>query len=415
MADSDLKRFSYTARDAQGKVVSGTVSADSQTAAAKRLQNMSLAPLSLRAATGKGSGAGLSTSLKLPERRKKVKAKHIAVFARQFATMIEAGLPLIRSLNALANQTDHPEMARVLPLVRNDVEGGTAFSLALSRHPSVFPPLMIGMVAAGEVSGSLGEAMNQVADNYDKEAKLRSKVVSALTYPVIVLVMAFLMVAFMMMFVIPRFAEVFKQLGGELPLPTQILMTLSSLSIYIFPALVVAFVAFSFWWRRHKSDRKVRNIVDPLKLKIPILGKFQNKIIMARFSRTLSSLLGSGVPVIQSLEIVASTVGSIVVSDALMEVRNAVRAGKPIYSTIEQFSVFPPLVVQMVSTGEETGQVPTMLTKVAEYYETEVEAASENLSAALEPILLIFLAVIVGSMIIALYLPMFTVYQNIGK
>lgn len=414
MAEAN-KRFAYTARDTQGKLVSGNVSADSETGAARRLQAMGLAPLSLRAANAPRKG-GLSLSLGRggeSRRRKKVKPKHIAMFARQFATMTDAGLPLVRSLNALSAQTDHSEMRRVLPLVRADVESGASFSVALSKHPDVFPPLMIGMVAAGEVSGSLGESMSQVADNYEKEAKLRAKVVSAMTYPVIVLIMAFVMVAFMMIFIIPKFSDVFKQLGGDLPLPTLILVNISHAAVFVIPVLIVGGIVFSFWWRKHKNDKKVRDIIDPIKLKAPIMGKFMQKISMARFARTFSSLLASGVPMIQSLEIVASTSGSVVVSNAISEVRDAVRAGRQVNSTMDRFPIFPPLMVQMISTGEETGALPTMLTKVAEYYEGEVESASETLSATLEPVLLIFLAVVVGGMIICMYLPIFSIYQYI--
>lgn len=416
MAETKVKRFAYTARDAQGKLVSGNVSADSETGAARRLQAMGLAPLSLRSTSGnKAGGFSLSFGRKGGEstRRRKVKPKDIAMFSRQFATMTDAGLPLVRSLNALAAQTDHSELRRVLPIVRTDVEAGAAFSVALSKHPDVFPPLMIGMIAAGEVSGSLGEAMGQVADNYDKEAKLRAKVVSALTYPVIVLIMAFVMVAFMMIFIVPKFSDVFAQLGGELPLPTLILVNMSHAAVYVIPLIVIGAFVFSFWWRQHKNDRKVREFVDPLKLKTPVLGKFMAKISMARFARTFSSLLASGVPMIQSLEIVSSTSGSIVVSNALSEIRDAVRAGRQVHSIMDRFPIFPPLLVQMISTGEETGALPTMLTKVAEYYEGEVESASERLSATLEPILLIFLAVVVGGMIICMYLPIFSIYQYI--
>jgi type IV pilus assembly protein PilC len=337
----------------------------------------------------------------------------LAMFARQFSTMIASGLPLVRALTAIIKQTDHSELRRVLPIIRGEVESGTAFSVALARHPMVFPPLMVGMIAAGEVSGSLALSMQQVAENYEKEARLRAKVVSALTYPVIVLILAFVMVAFMMIFVVPKFTEVFNQLGGQLPLPTAILVELSHWAPLGVTVTAVLIAVFSFWWRRHRNDVKVREFIDPAILRIPIMGKFAQKVNLARFARTFSSLLSSGVPMVQTLEIVASTAGSIVITNALTEVKSAVRAGKPVHTTLEQFPVFPPLVNQMVATGEETGALPDMLTKIAEYYEGEVETSSETLSSVLEPILLIFLAVIVGSMIVALYLPIFSIYQYI--
>lgn len=415
MAESTVRRFAYTARNNQGQLTSGVIQSDSETGAARRLQAMGLAPISLRVSAGDDSrnkAGGGSFSL-LGRRRKKVKPKHLAMFSRQFATMTDAGLPLVRSLNALMEQTDHPELRRVLPIIRGDIEAGTAFSVSMSRHPEVFPPLMVGMVAAGEVSGSLAYAMSQIAANYEKEARLRAKVVSALTYPVIVLVMAFVMVAFMMVFVVPKFTEVFAQLGGELPLPTQILVTLSQWAPVSLAVIGAGSLVFGVWWRQHKNDVKVREIIDPLKLRVPVLGKFQQKISIARFSRTFASLLSSGVPMIQTLEIVASTAGSIVITNALSEIKNAVRSGRPVHGIMEQFPIFPPLVNQMVATGEETGALPAMLDKVAEYYEEEVETSSETLSATLEPVLLILLAVVVGSMIIALYLPIFSIYQYI--
>lgn len=415
MADESVKRFSYTARNNQGELVSGTISSDSETGAARRLQAMGLAPLSLRKASGSGSAKGFSlSSLNFKNRKKKVKAKHLALFARQFATMIDAGLPLVRTLSALIDQSDNKEFKEVLPLIRADVEAGQPLSVAFSKYPLVFPPLFVGMIAAGEVSGSLSVSLERISDNYDKEARLRSKVVSALTYPVIVLIMAAVMVAFMMIFVVPRFADVFKQLGGELPLMTQILVNMSNAAVFVIPLTVVGLVVFSTWWRNHKNDRKVREYIDPIKLKLPILGKFLKKIYIARFSRTFASLLSSGVPMIQTLEIVSATSGSIVLSNALDEVRNSVRAGRPVASAMEEFPVFPPLVNQMISTGEETGALAPMLEKIADYYEQDVEVASDQLGSTLEPVMLIFLASIVGSMVIALYLPIFSIYQYMG-
>lgn len=410
MAEEQIRRFTYTARNAQGAMVSGAITADSETGASRRLQAMGLAPLSVRKADGSGRGTGLNRQI---GRGRRVKPKHLAVFGRQFATMTMAGLPLVRAINALAEQADHPELRRVLPLVRNDVEGGTAFSVALSRHPRIFPPLLIGMVASGEVSGSLGLAMEQVAANYEKEARLRAKIFSAMLYPTAVLAMAFVMVTAMLLFVVPRFASIFAQLGGRLPLPTRILVVASHLAGIAIPILIVGGIVFTVWWRRHAQDRAVRLVVDPLKLRIPIFGVFFQKIAIARFARTFSTLLSSGVPMLQALDIVSATSGSLVISDALGEVRTAVRAGRPVASTLGNFPVFPPLVVQMVSTGEETGALANMLSRVAEFYEEEVDTASEGLTALIEPILIVMLALVVGSMVVSLYLPIFKVFDLI--
>jgi type IV pilus assembly protein PilC len=411
VAEQSIQRYAYTARNAQGELVSGTIAADSETGAARRLQAMGLAALSLRAGAKQGGSRFSLADLDPRNRRKKVRAKHLAMFSRQFSTMISAGLPLVRAMNALAKQTEHPELQRVLPLVRADIESGSSFSAALAKHPTVFPTLLVGMVGAGEVSGTLGAALDRVADSYDKDAQLRSRVVSAMTYPVIVLAMAALMVTGMMLFVVPRFAKVFADLGAELPLPTQILIGISQAAVFVVPLLVVGGVFFSVWWGKHKNDDKIRDFIDPLKLRIPVIGPFLKKILIARFARTFGSLLASGVPIIQTLDIVSATAGSSVITKAMLEVKEAVRSGKPVNGTMEQHKVFPPLVVQMVSTGEETGALPDMLTRVAGFYEDEVRTTSEQLSAIIEPVLLIFLAVIVGGMVIALYLPIFSIYS----
>jgi type IV pilus assembly protein PilC len=408
VAQEEDKRYTYTARNAAGELVSGTLTAADETVAARRLQSLGLQPLALQQQT---------SARRRPEGKalfaKKVKAKHLSLFARQFATMTDAGLPLIRSLAALNEQADHPELKRVLPLVRRAVEEGKPLSVALEQHGDVFPPLMIGMIASGELSGSLSQTLSGIADNYDKEARLRGKVVSAMTYPTIVLGLAFVMVAFMMVFVIPTFKQVFTNLGGELPLPTQILMTISESSIFIFPVLIALMVAFAAWWKKHKSDPGVRNFIDPLKLRLPVMGKFVQKVIIARFARTFASLLESGVPMIQTLDIVSRTAGSVVISRALDEVRQSVRAGKQVSTVMADHPIFTPLVTQMVNTGEETGALSVMLSKVADFYEQEVDTGSDQLSATLEPILLILLAVVVGGMIVALYLPIFSIYEQL--
>jgi type IV pilus assembly protein PilC len=405
MAESKQVRFNYTARDQSGAMKSGSITADSSTGAAKRLQGQGLAPISIKSTDAQGNSKGIAG--KSIGRAKKVKSKHIAILARQFSAMIEAGLPLVRSLQAVNDQADHPEFKRVLPILKSDVEAGTAFSVAMARHDRIFPPLMIGMIAAGEVSGSLGKAMQQVSDNYEKEAKLKSKVFAAMIYPIVVLVMAILMVTGMLIFVVPKFAGIFKNLGGALPLPTRILVAMSGFVKIGAPIAFVAAFLFSFWWAKHKNDRSIRLFIDPLKLRLPIMGSFFQKISIARFS----SLLASGVPMLQTLEIVSATSGSIVIGDALKEVRNSVRAGKPIASTLSNYPVFPPLVIQMMATGEETGSLPTLLDKVADFYEGEVDTAADALTSVLEPVMIVGLAGIVGAMVISLYLPIFKVFD----
>lgn len=404
--NTDSQKFAYTARTAQGDMASGQISADSETAAARRLQAMGLAPLTLRP-------AGASTFKNRTPRKKPVKPKDLALFSRQFGTMIDAGLPIVRGIQAISQQTSHPTLAVVLPAVQSDLERGNSLSTSLAKHPRVFPPLMIGMVAAGEVSGSLGRSLDTVALTYTKEAKLRSKIIAAMLYPGIVLTMAILMVIGMLVFVVPKFTKIFADLGGTLPLPTRILVTLSHTMIYIGPVVLILTIAFSVWWARNKNSRKVREFIDPAKFKVPIFGVFFQKIAIARFARSFSSLLESGVPMLQSLDIVSTTSGSIVVGDALQGIRKDVATGKNLAQPMSQYPIFPPLVVQMIATGEETGALPDMLQRVADFYENEVDTAAESLSSILEPILIVLLASVVGGMIISLYLPMFKVYDLI--
>ena len=408
MAEEKIKRFNYTARNNQGQLVGGTIASDDEAGAAKRLQGMGLAPLSIRPTTGSGP-----TGKRNIGRAKRVKAKDLAILGSQFSTMLDAGLLLVRTIKSVTEQTTHPELKRVLPLVQKNVEEGNNLSSSMAKYPMIFPNLMIGMVAAGEESGHLSESMQQVATNYEKEAKLRSKVFSALLYPAVVLGIAGIMLTAMLLFVVPRFTAIFKTLGGTLPLPTQMLVLFSHIASFASPIGIVFSFFSSTLWRKYKQDRRLRNVIDPIKLKMPILGKFFQKIALARFSRTFASLLTSGVPMLNAIEIVANTAGSTVISDALLEVRQAVHDGKEISPTLQKHYIFPPLVIQMVSAGEETGTIPKMLNKIADFYEMEVDAASEALTSILEPVLIVFLALIVGSMVISLYLPIFKVFTLI--
>jgi len=408
MAEEKIKRFNYTARDIKGQLVGGTIAAEDETGAAIRLQKMGLAPLTIRSTSNNGPVGKKSFG-----RAKRVKPKDLAILGSQFSTMLDAGLLLVRTIKSVTEQSTHPELKRVLPLVQKNVEEGNHLSSSLAKYPNVFPNLMIGMVAAGEESGHLSEAMQQASTNYEKEAKLRSKVFAALLYPGVVLGIAGIMLTAMLLFVVPRFTAIFKNLGGTLPLPTQILVLFSHAAVFVIPVLIVFSFFASTLWRKYKQDKRIRRVIDPIKLKMPILGKFFQKISLARFSRTFSSLLTSGVPMLNALEIVANTAGSIVISDALMDVRQAVHDGKEIAPTLAKHPVFPPLVIQMMSAGEETGTIPKMLNKIADFYELEVDTASDALTSILEPVLIVFLALIVGSMVISLYLPIFKVFTLI--
>jgi type IV pilus assembly protein PilC len=399
--------FAYKARDKAGKVVTGTVEADNAAAVATKLKGMSYAPISIDQ-----HKAGLSTELKIPGMgAKKVKLKDLAIFSRQFATMINAGLSLLRALNILAEQTDNSELARVLGEVRNDVETGNALSAAMQKHPKVFPPLMVNMTKAGEIGGFLDSVLLQVAENYEAEVKLRGKVKSAMTYPIVVLVMALLCVTAMLIFIVPVFATMFKDLGATLPAPTRILVFMSEQMRTLAPIMLGSIIAFFFVWKRVKHKPQVRNVVDPMKLKAPVFGKLFQKIALSRFARNLGTMMKSGVPILQSLDIVADTTGNVVVGRAVRDVQESVRTGEALSKPLEQHSVFPPMVVQMMAVGEDTGALDTMLLKISEFYDQEVEATTESLTALLEPVMIGVLGGIVGSMIIALYMPIFKVFD----
>jgi type IV pilus assembly protein PilC len=402
--------YAYQVRDRAGKVITGKLEADNQAAVAQRLKEMGYAPISISEAAGKG----MSSEIKIPGMGKKnVKLKDLAIFSRQFATMINSGLSLLRALNILSEQTENKEFTRVLSEVRNDVETGNALSSAMAKHPKVFPPLMINMTKAGEVGGFLDSTMLQIAENYEAEVKLRGKVKAAMTYPVVVFVMAILMCSGMLIFIVPTFAKMFTSLGGELPFPTKVLIMMSDLLKMTGPFILVGLVVGAKVWTQVKHKEGVRNVFDPLKLKMPVFGDLFQKIALARFARNLGTMMKSGVPILQSLDIVADTTGNIVLARAIRDVQESVRTGEAIAAPLANHAVFPPMVVQMMAVGEDTGALDTMLLKIAQFYDQEVEATTEALTALIEPLMIAFLGAIVGSMIIAMYMPIFKVFDLI--
>jgi len=400
--------YEYSVRDRSGKIVSGKLEAESQAAVATKLKSMGYAPVSINE-----SKAGMKKEISIPGFGKKVKLKDLAVMSRQFATMINAGLSMLRSLTILAEQTENKELRRVLGEVGKDVETGLALSNAMAKHPNVFPPLMVNLTRAGEVGGFLDTVLLQVAANYEAEVKLRSKIKSAMTYPVVVLIMAVLAVTGMLLFIVPVFAGMFAELGATLPAPTRVLVFLSEKMKILAPLGLVGFIAFLFVWKRVKHKDGVRNTLDPLKLKIPVFGGLFQKVALTRFCRNLGTMLKAGVPILQALDIVADTTGNVVLAHATRDVQESVRRGETLAGPLANHSVFPPMVVQMLSVGEDTGALDTMLGKIAEFYDAEVEATTESLTALLEPLMIAFLGGIVGSMIIALYMPIFKIFDLI--
>jgi type IV pilus assembly protein PilC len=402
--------YEYAVRNRDGKIVKGQIEAQNEGAVAARLRAMGAAPLSI----SEVSNTGLNRSIKIPGFGDKIGMKDLAIMARQLATMINAGLSLLRSLQILAEQTENKALAKVLFSVRSDVEAGSALSFALGRHPIVFPPLLVNMIKAGEVGGFLDQVLISVAENYESEVKLRSKIKSAMTYPVVVFCMAILATAGMLLFIVPVFAAMFASLGGQLPLPTRVLVFMSQvLKIATIPLIILGII-FMTWWRKHKNDLAVRSRLDPLKLKLPIFGTLFKKVAVARFTRNFGTMVRSGVPILQALDIVGETSGNIVVENAAKAVRDSVRSGQSLAGPLREHPVFPPMVVQMISVGEDTGALDEMLHKISQMYDQEVEATTEALTSLIEPLMIAMLGAIVGSMIIALYMPIFTIFDLIG-
>jgi len=399
--------YAYKVRDRAGKTVSGTIEAESPSAVANKLKGMGYAPISIEA-----FNPGMKREIKLGG-KKKVKLKDLAIFARQFATMINSGLSLLRALNILTEQTENPTLRAVLAEVRNDVETGNSLSSAMAKHPTVFPPLMVNMTKAGEVGGFLDSVLLQVATNYEAEVRLRGKVKSAMTYPIVVFVMAILMCAVMLIFIVPVFAKMFEDLGSTLPFPTRVLVFLSGVLRKTAPLILVGLVAAWQVWKRVKLKEGVRNVVDPFKLKLPVFGPLFQKIALARFARNLGTMLKSGVPILQSLDIVSDTTGNVVLARAVRDVQESVRTGESISGPLTEHAVFPAMVVQMMAVGEDTGALDVMLMKIGEFYDQEVEATTESLTALIEPLMIAFLGVVVGGMIVALYMPIFKVFDLI--
>jgi len=401
--------FEYAVRNRAGKIVKGRIEAQNQAAVATRLRAMGVAPLSI----SEVSTSGMNREISIPGFGSKIGIKDLAIMSRQMATMINAGLSLLRALNILAEQTENGALAKILFQVRSDVEAGSSLSVSMGRHSDVFPPLMVNMIKAGEVGGFLDQVLVSVAQNYEAEVKLRGKIKAAMTYPVVVFCMAIFAVVGMLVFIVPVFVGLFASMGGELPLPTKILVFLSQLMKWLIPVLIVVSIPAATWWRKHKNDEGVRRRLDPLKLKIPIFGGLFKKVAVSRFTRNFGTMVHAGVPILQALDIVGETSGNMVVEDAAKAVRDSVRNGQSLAAPLHDHPVFPPMVVQMITVGEDTGALDEMLEKIAEFYDQEVEATTDQLTALIEPLMIAVLGTIVGGMIIALYMPIFSIYALI--
>ncbi len=403
--------FAYTGRDSSGKVVKGRVDAAGEASVVSRLRTMGIAPISIEQVAG---GTGLQREISFGGLfDKRVTIKDLAVMSRQLATMIGAGLPLLKALTILADQSENPKLSSTLDEVRSGVEEGSTFSDSLAKHPKIFPPIFVNLVRAGEVGGFLETSLDSIAKNYEKEVELKATIKSALTYPVVVLVMALLAVVGMIIFIVPVFEDLFADLGGTLPLPTQLLVVISQNMVWLGPLLIVAIIVGSIWWRANRHTPKFRSIFEPALLKMPVFGELFKKIAIARFTRNFGTMIGAGVPILQALSIVGSTSGNWQIEQAVQSVQDSVRQGRSIAAPLATEPIFPPMVTQMIAVGEDSGALETMLEKISDFYDSEVQSTTEALTSLIEPLMIAFLGVILGGMIVALYLPIFDIFNQI--
>jgi len=396
--------FDYKVRDQSGNLIEGTLAGDSLPVVVGRLREMGYLPVSVTPA----GGAGLRTEIVIPGITDRIRAKEVAMFTRQFATMVDSGLSISRSLAVLANQVENKFLAQKLRAIRDDVEAGSSLSAAMAKYPKVFDNLYVSMVQAGEVGGSIDVVLKGTADQLEKSVELSRKIRGAMTYPIVVVSVIGTIFLAMMVIIVPIFKKLFKTLGGKLPYPTRVLITISDTLVswragIVVAVIIAAIVLFRYWIKTESGRLKW----DAFKMKPPIFGALTHKAVLARFSSTLSSLLASGVPVMESLDIVTQAVGNAVMANAVQSIKAAVREGKPFAEPMRRFDIFPPLMIQMVEVGEQTGALDDMLQKAADYYLGEVSQTVDNLTSILEPLLVVTMGVVVGAVIISLYLPMF--------
>jgi type IV pilus assembly protein PilC len=398
--------FEYKVRDQSGSLVEGQLEGDSMTLVVRKLREMGYMPISV---TPK-SNVNLRTEIKIPGISDRVKLKEVAVVTRQLSTMVDSGLSVVRSLGILGGQVENKELARILLAVRLDVEHGSALSVACAEHPKVFSELFCTLVHAGEVGGNLDDVLGNLATTIEKQANLNRMIRSAMTYPAVVLSVMVVIFTAMILFIVPVFQNLFKSLGGQLPLPTQVLIDVSKIVASPWVLLIIAVIIGGIYGlRKWIATDEGRVKWDRLMLRPPIFGPLFHKVALARVTSTLASLMSSGVPILESLDICADTAGNRTVGDVLRQAKDGVREGRPLADPLrEHEDVIPSLVVQMIEVGEQTGALDAMLGKVAEFYDQEVESTVNNLTSLLEPLLTVFMGAGVGTMVICLYLPMFS-------
>ena len=401
--------YHYRAKDRQGRTISATIEADDIRTAAKILREKGYFISEL-----KEPGKGLQAEITIPGLERGPSLKDVAIFSRQLATMLSAGLPIVQAIAILERQTENKGFQKMLKEIRTDVEGGSNFSDALSKH-KVFSRLYVNLVRAGETSGTLDGVLDRLATFLEKDLELRGKIKSAMTYPIIVLVFALMVTYFLLTGIVPQFAQILTDLGSELPLLTRFLIAVSNLlrsgTLYV----VIILIILGFAYRSYYRTERGRRVIDRIKLRMPVFGNLNKKSAIARFSRTFGLLVSSGVNVIESMDITRGTAGNAVIEDILDETKEAIQVGEPIHATLLRYpQVFPPMVASMIAIGEETGALDTMLQKIADFYEREVDEAVASLTAAIEPMMIIFLGAIVGTIVAGMFLPLFQIINTLS-
>jgi type IV pilus assembly protein PilC len=403
-----MPEFKWKATTRSGREQTGIMEAETadQVRAALQKQQLTVVQVKKKAK---------ELTIAIPGITGRVTDKDLVVFTRTFSTMVDAGLPLVQCLEILSEQTENAILAKAIRAIRGDVEAGSTYADALRKHPKVFDALYCNMVEAGEVGGILDTVLNRLATYMEKSMSLKRQVKSALVYPTVVITVAVGVVSFLMVFVIPVFGKIFTSLGSTLPLPTKIVMSLSSFMQHYFILMIAMVVGVVFFIRYfHKTYRGAR-ILDGMLLKFPVIGMLLRKVAVAKFTRTLSTLISSGVPILDGLEITARTAGNTIIEDAVMQTRTAISEGKTIADPLAETEVFPPMVIQMISVGESTGALDSMLSKIADFYDDEVDIAVANLTQMLEPLLMVFLGISVGGIVVAMYMPMFKLIGELSK
>ena len=420
-----MARFTFTALDSKGKQVQGEIEAENQSAAIARIREKSLFPSKVEAVSGSGAaasakkpkGGAMNMEIKMPKfLQGRVKTKDLTVFTRQMSTLVNAGLPLMRAIRVLQRQEKNAALKDALSQMADSIESGSTFAEALAAHPKIFDRLFINMVKAGEVGGVLDVVLTRLSEFQEKAEKIKGKVKSAMTYPLVVLVMAVGILMFLMTYIVPTFSEIFGDLmGGKgMPALTQFVMNVSEVLKTKAVFVVIGIVVFVIILKLIAKTTKGRYGLDYFKLHAPVFGDLVTKTSISRFTRTLGTLMGAGVPVLQALNIVKETVGNEVISKAVTTIHDAVKEGENMAPPIASSKVFPPMVVSMVEVGEETGALPDMLMKVADSYDEDVDNAVASMTSIIEPLLIIFLAVVVGSIVIALFMPLVSIMGSLA-